>query len=382
MTKNEIDSKYMARAIELAKLGAGHVNPNPMVGAVIVKDGRVIGEGYHTCIGKLHAEREALAACTEDPRGATIYVTLEPCSHHGKQPPCADALIDKGIARVVVGSRDPNPKVAGKGNARLRAAGIEVIEDFMKEECDAVNPVFLKYIERKTPYVAMKYAMTADGKIATDTGKSQWITGPEARKHVHELRAYYMGILVGIGTVLADDPMLNCRLDAADTPDGRAPRNPVRIVMDSKLRIPEKSRLVQTAKQIPLIIATALSDADREEKKDKIIALASAGAEIINISNEEGRVDITRLLEELGQRGIDGILVEGGGMVNAAFAREGKVDKVYAYVGAKLFGGTGKYTPVSGTGIDEVSESLALVNPVVRAFGSDVLIEYDTAKGE
>lgn len=374
----------MQRAIELAKLGAGHVNPNPMVGAVIVKDDRIIGEGYHTSYGKLHAEREALAACSEDPEGATIYVTLEPCSHHGKQPPCADALVERGIARVVVGSRDPNPKVAGKGNARLRAAGIEVQEDFMREECDAINPVFLKYIEHKTPYVALKYAMTADGKIATDTGKSQWITGEAARKQVHQLRAYYPAILVGIGTVLADNPMLNCRLEPTEAQTGREPRNPVRIVMDSRLRIPFDSRLVQSAKDIPLIIATALGSDEitgDAEIQERIRLLTSAGAEIINVPGEDGRVDVTKLLEELGQRGIDGILVEGGGKVNAAFVRAGKVDKVYAYVGAKVFGGNGR-TPVSGCGIDEVAEALELRNPKVTVFGDDVLIEYDTAGGE
>ena len=211
---NEQDS--MRRAIALARRGIPWTSPNPLVGAVIVKEDRVIGEGWHARCGTLHAERAALENCTENPAGATIYVTLEPCCHHGRQPPCTDALIAAGISRVVIGSRDPNPKVAGGGVSRLREAGITVIEDFLREECDALNPIFFHYITTRQPYVALKYAMTADGKLAAYTGASQWITGDAARAHVHRLRSRYRAILVGIGTVLADDPRRNCRLD-----DGR-----------------------------------------------------------------------------------------------------------------------------------------------------------------
>ena len=242
----EPNEKYMRHAINLAKTAAGHTNPNPMVGAVIVKDGRIIGLGCHERYGELHAERKALQQLTEPADGAEMYVTLEPCCHYGKQPPCTEAVIKSGIKRVIIGSADPNPKVAGKGVRQLRAAGIEVIEDFMREECDSINPVFFHYITRNIPYVALKYAMTADGRIATDAGKSMWITGEEARAHVHTLRNYYSGILAGIGTVLADDPLLTCRM-----PGGR---NPVRIILDSDLRIPMESRLVQTAKETPLIV--------------------------------------------------------------------------------------------------------------------------------
>ena len=229
------DTDYMKRAIELAVKARGWTSPNPMVGAVIVKDGQIIGEGYHERYGQLHAERNALAACTQSPEGAVVYVTLEPCCHYGKTPPCTEALIEAKVSRVVIGSRDPNPKVSGKGAAVLREAGIEVTEDFLRSECDEINPVFFHYITTGQPYVALKYAMTADGKIAAHTGKSQWITGEEARNHVHRLRHCYSGIMAGIGTVLADDPMLNCRLENG--------RSPVRIVCDSKLRIPENSRL-------------------------------------------------------------------------------------------------------------------------------------------
>lgn len=212
------DRDYMMRAIELAKKGAGWTNPNPMVGAVIVKNGKIIGEGYHEKCGELHAERNAIASLKESAEGATLYVTLEPCCHHGKTPPCTNAILENKIARVVIGSRDPNPKVAGKGAAILCNAGIRVEEDFMREECDKLNPVFFHYITTGTPYVVMKYAMTADGKIATKTGASKWITGEAAREEVHNMRHLYMGIMAGIGTVIADDPLLNVRIEGKKKP--------------------------------------------------------------------------------------------------------------------------------------------------------------------
>ena len=354
---------WMRRAIELAKRAAGKTNPNPMVGAVVVKDGRMIGEGYHQRIGGLHAERNALAACTESPEGATVYVTLEPCCHYGKTPPCTEAIIENGISRVVIGSRDPNPKVAGKGVKILREAGIEVVEDFLREECDAVNPVFFQYIREKEPFVALKYAMTADGKIAANSGKSQWITGEPAREHVHELRNYYRGILVGIGTVLADDPMLTCRL-----PGGR---NPVRIVCDSHLRIPLECRLVNSVNEAPVIVACT------EAAPEKKAALEAKGVQVLETADENGEVSVSDLLHKLGGLEIDGILVEGGGTVNAAFVKAKAVHRVYAYMGAQIFGGVNRFTPVSGAGIEDVEDSLKLVNPQVQIFGNDVLIQYD-----
>lgn len=251
------EEQFMKRAIELAKQGVGWTAPNPLVGAVVVKNGRVIGEGYHRKYGELHAERNALAACTEDPAGATLYVTLEPCCHYGKTPPCTEIIIEKKIAKVVIGSRDPNPKVAGKGARILREHGINVVEDYMREACDALNPVFFHYITTKTPYVVLKFAMTLDGKIATRTGASKWITGEAARNHVHQLRGRYAGILAGIGTVLADDPMLNCRIDGA--------HQPLRIILDSHLRIPMGSRLVRSAKEYPLLIVC--NESTRKIKK-------------------------------------------------------------------------------------------------------------------
>lgn len=358
----------MLRAIELASKGLGFTNPNPLVGAVIVKDGRIIGEGYHEVYGSLHAERNAIKNLTESAEGADMYVTLEPCCHFGKQPPCTEAVIASGVKRVFVGSFDPNPKVAGKGTALLREAGIEVIEGFMREECDALNPVFFHYISKNEPYIALKYAMTADGKIATDTGKSQWITGESARAHVHELRGIYKGILVGIGTVLADNPMLTCRIEGK--------RNPVRIVLDTSLRIPEDCNLMKSITERTPVIIVCGESVD-EDKKNRLTA---AGAEIICVSTENGSVSIKEALKKLGERGIDGILVEGGGRVNASFVKAGKVNCVYTYIGAKIFGGTGKYSPVTGAGIDEVTEALELGAPEVMTFGDDVMIKYSTDK--
>lgn len=357
------EEAIMRCAIELAKKATGKTNPNPMVGAVVVKEGRIIGEGYHQYIGGLHAERNALAACTESPEGGTIYVTLEPCCHYGKTPPCTEAIMEHKLAKVVIGSRDPNPKVAGKGAAMLRQAGIEVVEDFLRAECDALNPVFFHYIQNKTPYVALKYAMTADGKIAANSGASQWITGEDARNHVHQLRNYYKGILVGIGTVLQDDPMLTCRI-----PEGR---NPVRIVCDSHLRIPLNCKLCNSTNQAPVIIA-CVNDPEHKQQD-----LEAKGVQVLFTAEQNGSIDIHDLLQQLGKLEIDGILVEGGGTMNAAFVAARQVHHVYAYVGAQIFGGVNPYTPVSGAGIEVPSDSLKLCQPKVRTFGDDILIEYD-----
>lgn len=357
----------MRRAIELAVKGRGWTSPNPMVGAVIVKDGHIIGAGYHEQYGQLHAERNALAACTQLPEGAVVYVTLEPCCHYGKTPPCTEALIEAKVSRVVIGSRDPNPRVSGKGAAILREAGIEVTEDFLKRECDEINPVFFHYITTRQPYVALKYAMTADGKIAAYTGKSQWITGEEARSHVHRLRHYYSGIMVGTGTVLEDDPMLNCRLKNG--------KSPTRIVCDSKLRIPENSRLCQTARDIPLIVACAHAD---PEKKKRLQAL---GAEIAEVPGADGRVDIKRLMEILGEKGIDSLLVEGGASLNYSVMKAGIAKKCYVYIGSKIFGGEGAKSPVGGQGCDSPENAVLLGRPKVHTFGEDLMLEYEVRKG-
>lgn len=249
------DSDYMKIALQLAKKGCGFTSPNPMVGAVIVKEGRIIGQGWHEKYGEAHAERNALAACTENPKGATMYVTLEPCCHYGKQPPCINAIMEAGIERVVIGSGDPNPLVSGKGIQILKKQGILVTEHILQEDCERLNEVFFHYIQTKRPFVVMKYAMTMDGKISTKTGASKWVTGETARRHVAQQRHRYAAIMAGIGTILTDDPQLTCRIEGG--------KNPIRIICDTTLRIPLSANVVSTAKQIPTIIATCCRDAER-----------------------------------------------------------------------------------------------------------------------
>lgn len=352
----------MERAIELAKRARGFTSPNPMVGAVIVKDGRVIGEGYHERCGELHAERNALASLTESAEGATIYVTLEPCCHYGKTPPCTEAIIEHKLAKVVIGSRDPNPLVSGKGAAILRKAGIEVVEDFMREECDAINPIFFHYITTKRPYVAMKYAMTMDGKIATRTGASKWITGETARNHVQTLRHAYKGIMVGIGTVLADNPMLNCRMQGGI--------DPVRIVCDTHLRIPMDCQIVQTADTIETILATSTNE------KEKIDQLIKKGVQILQIPEKDGCIDLNLLMQTLGEKGIDSILLEGGGRLNDSFLREKLIQKAYVYLAPKIFGGEDAKTPVEGIGVSLPEQSANFKLQQIQQIEEDILLEY------
>lgn len=356
------DQNYMLQAIQLAKQGEGWTNPNPMVGAVIVKNGRIIGKGYHKKCGELHAERNAIASLTESAEGATIYVTLEPCCHYGKTPPCTEAIIEQKIKRVVIGSRDPNPKVSGKGIKMLQEAGIEVIEDFMREECDRLNPVFFHYITTKTPYVVMKYAMTLDGKIATKTGASKWITGEAARAEVQHMRHRYMGIMAGIGTVLADDPMLNVRVEGW--------KSPIRILCDSGLRIPLDGQIVKSAGKYRTIVAYA--DSENTEAKRK--RLHEMGVETICCPDENNQVDLKKLMKYLGEEGIDSILLEGGGTLNDSALRAGIVQEVQAFIAPKLFGGMNSKTPVEGIGVRFPSEAVKLKCTDICQIGEDIRI--------
>lgn len=373
------EEKYMRRAIELAKKGSGHVNPNPLVGAVIVRDGEIIGEGYHECYGQLHAERNAIANAKKrgnSLEGSTIYVTLEPCCHYGKTPPCTEAIIEEKIARVVVGSDDPNPLVSGKGFQMLREKGIEVIPHFLKEECDAMNHVFFHYIRTGTPYVAMRYAMTMDGKIACYTGDSKWVTGEESRAHVQTLRNHYKGIMAGIGTVLADDPMLNCRIEGG--------RDPIRIIADSHLRIPMDSQLVRTAGQQPLIVA-CLPDADEEKaaqlQEKGVEVLRIPGVTTADITEEQKEViSLPVLMKELGARKIDGILLEGGGQLNESALQAGIVDRIYCYIAPKIFGGAQAKTPVEGQGLTRAADAWQFNRIGMQEFGQDILLEYEKAQ--
>ena len=373
--------EYMHLACRLALRGTGRVSPNPLVGAVIVKDGRIIGEGWHAEYGDLHAERNALKDCRArggDPAGADMYVTLEPCCHHGKQPPCTDALIEAGIGRVFMGSGDPNPRVAGKGVQILRNHGIEVIEHVLEAECLALNDVFFHYIRTGLPYVVLKYAMTLDGKIACHTGASRWVTGEEARAHVHRTRSRLTGIMVGVNTVIADDPLLTCRTEGG--------RDPVRIICDSRLRTPQDSQIVKTARDVPTILATCETDPARQKP------YLDAGCRIVTVpekppgtagspgkdSTMRGSVDLNILMQKLGsEEKIDSILLEGGASLAWSALESGIVNRVQAYIAPKVFGGADAKTPVGGTGFDTPDLALKLKNLRLTRLGEDLLIEGD-----
>lgn len=357
--------EYMRRALELARKGEGHTSPNPMVGCVVVKDGRIISEGYHEKYGEFHAERNALTSCTEDTAGADLYVTLEPCCHQGKTPPCTDIIIEKKIARVFVGSMDSNPLVAGKGVQILRDHGIYVETGILDAECRKLNEVFYHYIATKTPFVVMKYAMTLDGKIACATGDSKWVTGEIARTQVHRMRGRYRGIMVGIGTVLADDPMLNCRVEGGV--------DPVRIICDSNLRIPTESQIVKTASDIETIVACSQEALESERKQEKIRRLKEAGIQIIGTEGAHG-VNLVELMKKLGGQNIDSILLEGGGTLNASALEDGIVNKVYAYIAGKLIGGMDARSPVEGMGIDRMADAITLQNVEIEKLGDDFCI--------
>ena len=370
----------MRRAIELAKKGGGYVHPNPLVGCVVVKDDEIIAEGYHEKYGEFHAERNALTRCQSETKDASLYVTLEPCCHYGKTPPCTEIIIEKGIKKVFVGILDPNPLVAGKGVKILQDAGIEVEVGLCENEIREMNKVFLKYITTKQPYVIMKTAMTLDGKIAAHTGDSKWVTNEESRKMVHELRSELAGVIVGIGTVLADDPMLTCRLEGNH-------HQPVRIVVDSNLRIPVDSQLVKTAKDYRTIVATTVISTEVEKssinvnkfddskKQGFLDKLEMTGVQVIQCKSKDGHVDINDLMSQLGAQGIDSLLLEGGGTLNAAFLEAGCVDEVWAFIAPKIIGGEGAKTPVSGKGIDKMSEAINLQDIDIQNINGDILIK-------
>ena len=368
----------MRHAVEIARKAEGFTHPNPLVGAVIVKDGKILAEGFHRKYGSLHAERDALRDAEErgiDVREAEMFVTLEPCCHFGKQPPCTQAIIESGIKKVYIGSRDPNPLVNGKGVQILREAGIEVVQDFLREECDAINPVFFHYIKTKMPYVILKYAVTADGMTATSAGKSRWITGESARAYVHKMRSECAAIMTGIKTVLADNPMLNVRLN-----DGLIHHQPLRIILDKNAELPLESALVKTAREIPVIdvCSDELNDAALQRKTE----LEKAGVKFLECAcNKDGHFDMHGVMKELAAQNIDSILVESGGGLNASLLFENTaplVNEVNVFIAPKIFGnnGTSIFSPVRGLGISEVSDCVKLTKPEVQFFDDDILLKY------
>jgi diaminohydroxyphosphoribosylaminopyrimidine deaminase/5-amino-6-(5-phosphoribosylamino)uracil reductase len=353
------DGQWMRRALQLAEQGRGYVEPNPLVGAVAVRDGRVIGEGWHQRYGQAHAEVNALAAAGEAAVGATLYVTLEPCCHHGKTPPCTEAVVRAGIRRVVAAMTDPFPQVAGGGAERLRAAGVAVEVGMCEAEARQLNAPYLKLLATGRPYVHAKWAMTLDGKIATHTGDSRWISNEASRRRVHQLRGRMDAILVGIGTVRADDPLLTAR------PPG--PRTPLRIVLDSQGRLPTESQLVRTARDVAVLVVTAGAVKRAEE-------LQAFGCEVLPLPVLEGRPDIFALLDELGHRRLTNLLVEGGSAVLGSFFDAREIDEIQIYLAPRLVGGADALPAIGGRGVDRIAEGLSLSQLQVEQVEGDVAL--------
>ena len=355
------DEKYMRLAMQLAGNAIGRTSPNPLVGAVIVKDNRVVGCGWHRKAGTPHAEVHALNQAGELAQGADVYVTLEPCAHYGKTPPCAKALVEAKVKNVYGGLLDVNPKVAGKGFKILEDAGIHVEYGFLQDELRKQNEVFFKWIEHKKPFIVLKAAMTLDGKIATATGQSKWITNETSRAYGYKLRDIYDGIMVGINTVIEDNPMLTARVDGG--------KNPIRIVVDSSLKIDINANVVQD-KSAKTIVATT-----DKANKDKILKLQAQDVDVIVVDKDENdKVDIEKLLDILGQQNICSILVEGGATLSGSFVAKKLVDKVYFFIAPKIIGGKEAKTPVAGTGILNLQEALALKDIQIEKLEEDILI--------
>ncbi len=354
----------MRQAIELARKGEGRTSPNPPVGALVIKNRTVVGRGYHKKAGGPHAEVEALKRAGQKARGATLVVTLEPCSHFGRTPPCVDAIIDFGVNTVLVGARDPTPQVSGRGTRRLRSSGIEVEAGILKEECSGLIAPFAKYIRTGLPYVFLKTATSLDGKIATATGESQWITGPKARDFVHQLRNKVDAILVGAGTAVKDDPRLSARIK------GRQERFPVRVLIDPNHRVSSKAQLFQRAADHPVIVVTRAG-----KKPGKVKTLERKGVEFVTLPAKQGRIDFKDILQFLGERGIVSLLIEGGGEVNAHALNDGVVDRVYWFLAPLLIGGQRAPGPVGGSGISKLKDAWKLKKTELHTFGQDLMIE-------
>lgn len=355
------DEKYMRLAMQLAGNAIGRTSPNPLVGAVIVKDNRVVGCGWHRKAGTPHAEVHALNQAGELAQGADVYVTLEPCAHYGKTPPCSKALVEAKVKNVYGGLLDVNPKVAGKGFKILEDAGIHVEYGFLQDELRKQNEVFFKWIEHKKPFIVLKAAITLDGKIATATGQSKWITNETSRAYGYKLRDIYDGIMVGINTVIEDNPMLTARVDGG--------KNPIRIVVDSSLKIDINANVVQDKSAKTIVATTDKAD------KDKILKLQAQDVDVIVVDKDENdKVDIEKLLDILGQQNICSILVEGGATLSGSFVAKKLVDKVYFFIAPKIVGGKEAKTPVAGTGILNLQEALALKDIQIEKLEEDILI--------
>ncbi len=353
----------MQRAVELSRKGKYNARPNPLVGAVITKNSEIIGEGYHEKFGGPHAEINAINSAVEPVQGATMYVTLEPCSHYGKTPPCADRLISEGFSRVVIGMADPNPVVNGKGIEKLKAAGIEVDVRVLEEDIKKVNEIYLTNVLKKRPFSVLKTAMTLDGKIAVKTGDSKWISCEKSREYVHGLRHLYDGIMVGVNTVISDNPELTDRLSFTEK------RDPVRIITDSAGRIPLDSKVLRKDNVKTIIAVTERIDSEFVKK------INDKGKDVIVCPDKNGRVDLNYLMKELWKQGIDSILIEGGSTLNYSAVSEGVVDKVVSFISPKIIGGKDSFTPVGGAGVRTISDAFRLKVDKVEQIDTDILIE-------
>ncbi|HZI91753.1 MAG TPA: bifunctional diaminohydroxyphosphoribosylaminopyrimidine deaminase/5-amino-6-(5-phosphoribosylamino)uracil reductase RibD [Thermoleophilaceae bacterium] len=363
-TATERDALHLERSIELAALALGHTSPNPLVGAVIVKNGRRIGEGFHAAAGEPHAEREALAGCEEDPAGATLYVSLEPCAHHGRTPPCTEAILEAGIARVVVASDDPSPEVAGRGLGILRDEGVEVVtvDGDIAERARLINQPFRKHARTGRPLVIFKAAMTLDGKVATRTGDSQWISGESSRARAHRWRAECDAVAVGIHTARADDPLLTARLPGVT-------RQPIRVVFDSEASLPLGSQLVRSANEALVLLVCS-----RAAKRTATDGLRNAGVEVIVSSGPNEAARLADALDEFGSRDVQSLLLEGGPHLAGSFLELGEIDEARIFIAPILAGGREAKAAVEGQGVERISDSLRSLHTEVERIDDDVLI--------
>ncbi len=364
MERGENDTRLMRSCLVLARRGEGRTSPNPLVGAVITRRGRIVGKGYHRRAGEPHAEIEALKNAGKAAAGSEMWINLEPCNHWGRTGPCTKAIINSGIKRVIVGMKDPNPLVKGKGIAKLRKNGIEVKVGILEDECHRLNESYSKFICTGTPWVILKIAASLDGKTATLTGQSRWISGEHARSYVHRLRNKVDGILVGVNTIIKDDPLLTTRLH------GRKGRDPARIVVDSKLRIPLASKVLNLESEAITIVATTDRASSRKHRR-----LEQMGAKVLMIGQDNGRVDLLSLMKELGALNITSLLIEGGSTINASALSSGIVDKVICFYAPRIIGGKQSPGMVGGNGVEFLEQAISLDDLRAKRLGEDVLIE-------
>ncbi|MEK7698866.1 MAG: bifunctional diaminohydroxyphosphoribosylaminopyrimidine deaminase/5-amino-6-(5-phosphoribosylamino)uracil reductase RibD [Planctomycetota bacterium] len=362
MMTSDTDVKYMSLALELAEKGRGKVEPNPMVGAVVVKNGRIVGKGYHQVFGGPHAEVFALNEGKEDCAGATLYVSMEPCAHYGKTAPCVESIIKAGIKEIVIAIIDPNPITSGKGMRKLQEAGIGLKLGVMESQATKLNAPFLKLMQKGLPYVIVKWAMSFDGKIASHTGDSKWISSEESREYVHKIRGQVDGIMVGINTVQRDDPLLTCRINGG--------RNPRRIIIDSNATLPLNSRLVNTIQESELFVAVS-----NNAPQERIEKLRQLGCKIIPTRNVNGLVDLKILFQQLGKMNLTNVLVEGGSRVITSVIEERLADKIMVFIAPIIIGGDGARSPVMGKGVTHISEAVKLTDITTKRFANDIVIE-------